>query len=272
MSVEAKPDPLTTWVERFRYYRDPPDKAAIEAWLNLFNAEHQAVAAKVLDNVVIVSERQIHEGYRRALNNLDGWHLDEAQRKGRWFFVGFGKPSESGPAMLRLFKEANDMAVAKYEPLFRSLADLPALKLTALDTVVFIDDFAGTGRQVCKMWPIVAELVASEATCHLVLTAATADATEAIAQRTTLLCHADAVLPPDANIFADACETFTPEEKAVIESYGERADPRNPKGFGRCGLLFVLSHKTPNNSIPILHVNEVERWVGLFPRYLKVAA
>ena len=237
-----------------------------------FDQEHRETAAKVLDNVVVVSERQVHEGYKRALAQLEGWHPDEAQRQGRWCFVGFGGPGESGPAMVRMFREANDMDLGRFNNLFHSLSDVPALKLTAADSIVFIDDFSGSGRQVTTVWPVIKELVASEARCYLLLTACTEAAEAAIKEKTELECFVDQVIPHTDNIFHEDSTTFSEDELAIIKSYCKIADPKNPRGFGKTGLLFVLSHKTPNNTIPILHVNEKDRWVGLFPRRLRAAA
>jgi hypothetical protein len=258
------------WVDRFRYYRDPPNRAAIDRWLQLFDEPHRDVACKVLDRVVVVSEREIQQGYLAALGSLPGWMERDEANGGRWFFVGFGRAGESGPAMVRIFREANDLALSRYDRLFCELSDLPSLKLTALDTVVFIDDFSGTGRQVCRMWPVVAEMVASEATCHLILTAATTVAVQAIGSRTDLALHVKMTLEEGDNVFSAANQEFSAEEKEVIRAYGAKADPRTPEGYGKSGLLFVLSHKTPNNSLPILHVNE-PHWRGLFPRYLRAA-
>lgn len=259
-----------TWIDRFRYYRDPPDRFAIDDWLALFNEDHQEVARKVLDRVVVVSEREIQQGYRAALAALPGWQDRNEANGGRWFFVGFGRAGESGPAMVRIFREASDLALARYNHLFCELSDLPGLKLTALDTVVFIDDFSGTGRQVCRMWPTVAEMVASEAVCHLILTAATTTAVQAIGGRTELILHTRMTLDESDNVLAPANTEFSSDEKDVIRAYGAIADPRKPEGYGGSGLLFVLSHKTPNNTLPILHINE-PHWRGLFPRYLRAA-
>lgn len=258
------------WIDRFRYYRDPPNREAIERWLGLFGEGHREIARKVLDHVVVVSEREIQQGYRAALNSLPGWQERGAANAGRWFFVGFGRSGESGPAMVRIFREANDLALARYNDLFCELSDLPSLKLTALDVVVFIDDFSGTGRQVCRMWPVVAEMVASEAACHLILTAATTAAVNAIGNRTDLVLHTRITLDENDNVLAPASAVFSPDEKQVIRDYGYIADPRKPDGYGGSGLLFVLSHKTPNNTLPILHINE-PHWRGLFPRYLRAA-
>lgn len=269
LNVIPQPHPkIAEWVHRFRYYREPPTANSIQEWLGLFDNDDLPLAEKVLDHITILSEGDIHRGYRTALDSLPGWDKDAAKRTGRWFFVGFGKAGESGPAMVRLFREANDLALQRYDNLFCSLSDLPGLKLTAFDVVVFIDDFAGSGRQVCTMWPIVQELIASEASCYLVLTAITDKAETQIRENTSLSLTYKLRLERQDDVFSDESTLFDEAERTKLLAYGRRADSRNPKGFGNCGLLFVLSHKTPNNSLPILHVNE-ERWRGLFPRYLR---
>ncbi len=242
----------------------------MRAWLKLFAEDHQQLAHKVLDNVIVVSEREIQAGYAEALVRIPGWSFDVAQRTGRWFIVGFGKAGESGPAMVRLFREANNLALEKYDYLFCGVTDLPGLKLTALDTIIFVDDFSGSGRQVCKMWPIFQELIASEAKVHLILTAITTRAEGEIRGKTSLSLEYSLSLGDQHDVFSDANTSFSAEEKEQLLEYGKRADRHAPKGFGKCGLLLVLSHKTPNNSLPILHINE-ERWRGLFPRYLRAA-
>jgi hypothetical protein len=260
---------LTSWLERFRFYREPPDKIAIERWLERFSEAHRDVAARVLDSVEILSEREILNAYRTMLSGLPNWNIDPRQRRGRWAFVGFGGAGESGPSMLRLFREANGMTSRAYDQFFHSPTDLPSLQLTAEDQVVFVDDFAGTGDQVCRTWPVLQELIASEARCYLILTAATEDAISKIASRTSLVIMVSYRLTACDNLFNEECEHFSGEEKNVILSYNRKADRRNPRGYGNCGLLFILSHKTPNNTLPILHAHH-RRWRGLFPRYLHI--
>jgi hypothetical protein len=263
--VEAK---FKEWLEKFRFYRDPPTEKKLREWFAYFNTIDTPVAAKVLDHVMVVSERDIQSGYKACLEGLEGWSSDPSKRQGDWYFVGFGKPGESGPAMLRPFRHANNLAYDRFDPLFHNLRDLPGLKLTARDHVVFVDDFSGSGRQVTRMWPRVTELVASEATCHLILTAITTTAQSAIAEKTELRVSASILLGPEIAVFHEDNTSFTADEKAVIERYCEKADPQNPRGFGKLGVLFVLSHTIPNNSLPILHVDKQD-WRGLFPRYLK---
>jgi len=263
---------MEKWLDRFRYYRDPPDRAAVRAWLHRFNSNDRDIAARILDCVEVISEKEIHEGYSRVLKALPGWHTNKQDRDGNWYFVGFGDAGESGQSMVRIFREANNLASEKYNYLFCNILDLPRKKATAADTIVFIDDFSGTGRQVCRKWPVIFELVASsDAQFYLVLTAATETAIEEIQEKTLLSVKTRVRIQKNENVFSASCHRFTPAERQRLLHYCSRADSDQPRGFGECGLLYVLSHKTPNNSIPILHVNN-RNWRGLFPRYLNQEA
>lgn len=68
------------------------------------------------------------------------------------------------------------------------------------------------------------------------------------------------------NFFSDDCLHFTAEEKAAVLKYCNEHFPDSPKGYGDCGLLFVLQHDCPNNTIPILHAYNKNKWFPLFPR------
>ncbi|SRR6266436_708685 len=258
------------WIGRFRFYRAPPDEPAIVAWLARFGDADKDLAARILDCVEVISEATIQKAYKQALESVEGWHRDGAQRDGRWVFTGFSGPGESGMAMLRVFREANRLTEAKYNRLFVSMIDIPSLRLSAEDTVVLVDDFAGTGRQICRRWPTLTELIASDARCLLVLTAATVEALEKIRASTELEIFSQHEIQKNENVFSTECRRFSTGDRNAILTYCSRADQKNPRGFGDCGLLYVLSHKTPNNSIPVLHANH-HRWVGLFPRSLQMA-
>lgn len=266
----ASEEQLDRWVKDFAGYRQPPTKDTLNKWLGRFDPEHLAIAHKVLDAVVVVSEREIHQGYRDGLTSLPGWSKSAATRTGRWYFVGAGGAGESGLAMLRMFREANGLTSANWQDYFRSPRELPRLGLTAYDNVVFVDDFAGTGQQMVSYWPTMQELVASEASCYLLLTALTEDAERNILQNTELTVVSDLKIAASRNIFSEECDIFDQIERDHLETYGNIAWPNHPKGYGDCGLTLVLSHKTPNNTIPILHANH-QNWEGLFPRNLLVA-
>lgn len=266
----ATDEELALWVERFRVYRKPPGKADILAWLALFSPEHVPAAKKILNAVKVVSEVDIHRCYKASLEGLPGWSRDANAREGRWYFVGVGSAGESGPAMLRMFREANGLTSDKWQSYFVTMRELPSLRLSAFDKVVFVDDFAGSGKQITDYWPTMQELVASEAKCYLLLTATTQAAATLIGQETELNLISCIVMGDADNIFSEQCMLLSTEEKTAIHEYGKVAWDAWPRGFREGGLLLVLSHKTPNNTVPVLHANK-PAWPGLFPRTLIAA-
>lgn len=169
--------------------------------------------------------------------------------------------------MLRKFAEANRLTKKTDAGLFITPRDIPSLQLKSEDTIIFVDDLSGSGQQVLNGWQTMNELIASDAKAHLILTAVTDRALRLIAQNTRLNVIAQYVIPNKGNVFHDSCTFLAKNEKLALLKYCEKADSKVPRGYGDCGLLLVLSHKTPNNSIPILHVYHKE-WHGLFPRYL----
>jgi hypothetical protein len=264
MIAQAKID---AWVARFAAYRHPPDGAAIRRWLGYFGDRDEDLAECVLDRVRLISEQTIQLGYRHSLARINGWHPNKRDRSGRWFFAGYGSAGESGQAMLRIFREANGLTPERYQYLFVSSRDLPSLKLCALDTVVFIDDFAGSGTQVVKSWPVTKELLASEARAFLVLCAITRSALQRISRDTGLRVVSPVVLDDQQNVLHHDSTALTAADKNRLLGYCRRADSSKPRGFGDCGLLLVLAHRTPNNSLPVLHINKAA-WRGVFPRFL----
>lgn len=261
---------IAEWLGRFSNYRQPPTRETLLRWIGRFDHAHMNIAHKILDQVVVVSELEIQEGYKRNLEGLPGWSQSAGKRKGRWFFSGVGGAGESGPAMLRLFREANGLTAHRWHNFFVSQVELPRLNLSAHDNVVFVDDFAGTGRQMLEYWPILEELIAAEAKCYLLLTALTARAAKRISNKTEFILQADRTLGREYNVYSAESGIFSAEEMQILDSYGKAAWQQHPRGFGDCGLCFVLSHKTPNNTIPVLHANH-DNWKGLFPRHLIAA-
>lgn len=260
---------LPHWSERFRFYRHPPNSLEIATWLRRFEVNDRNIASRILDNIEVVPEIEIQKAYKTCASKIHGWNSIKKIQKGRTFIVGFGGAGESGNAMVRIFREANGLSNKKFDHLFCTASELPAKRLVANDRIVFVDDFSGSGKQINDIWPVLEELIASEAECYLILTAMTSVAKDRVRGIKRLKLLVGKTIKSDENIFNAECNLFSLGELKKILSYCKIADKRNPKGFGECGLLFILSHKTPKNSIPVLHANH-SKWTGLFPRYLNV--
>lgn len=268
------------WIDRFGSYRDGIIVATVNSWLENFGDDDQDLAARVLDAVEFYGQSQIHSAYRQALGSLPGWHKNPAKRKGQWRFAAMsGSAGESGDAMLYQFRIANGLDPKAFNELFVSRSDLfrqPMLpendpqKLGKDDVVVLLDDFSGTGTQVCDAWndpeTSFGALLAGVGKVYLLLVAASTTARRRIANETSICPMAAHELHDSDNIFSDKCKHFTKPDRAKLLEYCEIADKKSPKGFGDCGLVVVFQHRPPNNSIPILHADH-SKWTGLFLRH-----
>ena len=268
------------WIARFGSYRAGIINVTIESWLHQFDQEDQDLAARVLDAVEFYGQSQIHAAYRQALAALPGWHTAASKRTGRWRFAAMsGSAGESGDAMLYQFRIANGLDGKRFNELFVARSDLfrqPLLpdddpqKLGKDDAVVLLDDFSGTGTQVCDAWndPVTSfgSLLAGVGRVYLILVAASKAARQRILRETAIRPMPAHELHESDNVFSEECRHFTRGDRAKLLRYGEIADRRYPMGFGECGFVIVFQHRPPNNSIPILHADH-SKWTGLFPRH-----
>jgi hypothetical protein len=198
--------------------------------------------------------------------NLEGWNIDEEHRQGKWRFVAFSASAgESGDEMLHVFRLANRLNLKKYNHLFIYKSELLSENLGSKDTVVFIDDFSGTGKQVCDTWPEIQELLPGSPRVFLFLVAAGVGGCKKIEKQTEIILVPSIRLTEQDNIFSPCCRHFTKDEQCKVLSYCKKASRQTPRGHGDCGYVIVFAHTCPNNSIPILHAHH-SRWEGFFRR------
>ena len=259
---------IRQWTDEFGGYRHSVSQTSIESWLAQFDAADRDLAARVLDAVDFFKPERITASYRSALRSLPGWNANPRNRTGRWCFVPFsGSAGTSGDAMLYNFRLANNLDGRDSDGLFIHRSELVTQKLTADDTVVFLDDLTATGDQVCKVWgEQFSELVAGAGKVYLVVVVAGKGARQQIKEKTEIRLVPGHQLELKDSLFGDHCTCFTAAEKTRLLRYSEIADDRKPKGYGDCGYLLVFQHRCPNNSVPILHENHAH-WLGLFLRH-----
>jgi hypothetical protein len=265
-TIDAKRKQI--WHDRFLNYRYPPTHDAIASFLKQFGRKHRDVGARLLDSVEVVTRVQIEQAFKTLMENLPGWHRDKSKRKGEWRFVPYSfSAGESGDQMIAAFRQAMGMRQQHYNELFIHPHNLTDQKLRGDDTVVLVDDFSGSGNQACESWnKLFRELVGGVGTAYLIVVAATTAAQESIRNKTDLQVLCEHNLDASDNIFSEECGHFSEEEKQAILSHCTKHFPNEPRGYGECGLLYVLQHDCPNNSIPLLHKQKKNKWVPLFPR------
>lgn len=268
------------WTQRFGSYRDPITNVTIESWLDQFENGDKDLAARILDSVEFYGQAQTYAAYRQALQALEGWNPNPQQRQGRWCFAAMsGSAGESGDAMLYQFRLANGLDARRYNDIFVNRSELfrrtmlpenDPKRLGSDAIVVLLDDFSGTGTQVCDAWndpqTSFGALLAGVGKVYLIVVAASRAARTKITEETSLTLVPAHYLDDRDNVFSTSCQHFNSGERTRLLHYGRKADNKNPKGFGECGLLVVFQHRAPNNTVPILHVDN-NSWAGLFPRH-----
>lgn len=259
---------INGWLSRFTNYRSTVTRGAIELWMEQFNTDDRDIAARLLDSVLYISYEAIQSNYRSLLQGIDGWDIRANHREGQWYFVPYSSSvGESGDSMLHFFRMANSLNHRQFDSLFIHRSELTSKQLGPSDTVVLIDDFSGTGKQACAAWEqFFSEILVGSPRVILLLLAATNNAINRIRQGTDMEPHCFQILDNRDNLFHSSCRHYTNTEKAQILNYCNRADKKNPRGYGDCGLMIVFSHQCPNNSISILHAKN-GKWSGLFPRF-----
>jgi len=258
---------MREWLDDFAGYRVNVTEGRIDRWIDQFGTKHRDLSARVLDSVEFVSRSRVATAFRQGLRCIPGWHSRAAKRKGKWVFVPFtASAGESGDTMCHEFRIANGMGNRKFDNLFKYKSDLPDERLGPKDTVIFIDDFAGTGDQAIDHWErVLSELLPQQPTTYLVLLMANVGARRKISRNTEMIVLADTELRDSDNIFHVGCTHFSIADKKHLLKLCRRAKQDEPRGYGNSGLLLVFSHRCPNNSIPILHESN-RRWEGLFRR------
>ncbi len=168
--------------------------------------------------------------------------------------------------MLHHFRIAISVTQSHFASLFIGRSDLLRVGLGADDTVVFLDDFVGTGNQAVTAWQnMFQELTAGVGNVYLVTVGAFRAGSERVKNETGMQLLTHRALGYQDNLFHDSCNHFSAHDKGRLLHYCKVASPARPRGFGDCGLVIVLYHQCPNNSLAILHASS-QAWEPLFPR------
>lgn len=255
------------WRSRFEGYRYGVTDARLTGWLEQFADADKDAAARLLDTVEFISAENIDAAFRSLLKRLPGWHRYKSQRDGKFAFAPFSRTAgESGDAMLHRFRLANGLNTRYYNPLFIGRSEILRAGLGRDDTIVFLDDFVGSGNQAVEAWEkMFGELTAEIGNVYLVTVAAFAKGSERIRAETRMELLTHRHLTNRDSLAREECSHFTAQEKERILHYCKIASRERPWGFGDCGLVMVLAHQCPNNSVAILQATS-DQWEPLFPR------
>lgn len=229
----------------------------------------------------------------------------EERNKTRFF--GVGNPADSGVHLLYYFRQENKIP----KVLFTNTDDVTQRhtdgsltlrpELRNADKFVFIDDICGTGKQATTDTNVMRcvsaiKSIKPKAKISYLMLFGMKDGVETV-KKCGLYDFAEAVIELDDSYkcFGDSsryfknCEFDKNKAKQIAYDYGFRlikewmkrsgmsvedqkkiAD-KNALGFGECQLLLSMHHNTPDNTLPIFWLDEMEDlWKPIFKRYNKI--
>ncbi len=210
-------------------------------------------------------------------------------------FVGVGNPSESGAHLLFYFRQENklpkDLFIDTYGIFRRSDASSNptssrySLRFPEVKRYVFLDDFCGSGTQVCsRLKEAIEELRVARSDLDIAFLTlfATTGALNHIQSELGTALRSETVFElddsykafsTDSRIFKAPQAVIDPAfAKKMAEAYGKTLCADHPLGWRDCQLLLGFFHNVPDNTLPIIWFAESEgpQWRSVFKRYSKI--
>lgn len=205
-------------------------------------------------------------------------------------FIGSGNVSESGPHLLYVFRQINDLSVSlftdfgsafKQAKSGKDLIYIPTNK--HVERYVIFDDVVGSGRQVSTyLTQILAQIRAGApyAELEFMCLFATTQGLETLNSPALFNGQAKCLFELDETYkafglkpryFTDAPPWFvSTDAKQISHFYGNPLFKPHSLGYRDGQLLLGFNHNTPNNTLPIFWKDgDRLAWMPIFKRYEK---
>jgi phenolic acid decarboxylase len=233
-------------------------QAHIMRWLGQFTHDHMSLALKLAKSILYIGNHSI-DNQLQTLGNRIRRHIQrERINLDNVFYVPVGSVGESGLDIAHRYRNVNRMRPRNNQ--FVHLIELPKRLFEHEEKmVVFLDDFIGTGRQVCEYWHQVASQIVPEyIPICLGVVAAYHDGIRRVENEcpfTVVVVHE---LGYRHRLLDAGNQTFTDAEREVFQRYCEEWG-NNPLGFGEVGALVSFFHGTPNNAPSLIRGSKKQR-------------
>lgn len=230
--------------------------------------------------------RQANNGTRNS--NLIDAEYNKQLAKTR--FIGSGNVSESGPHLLYVFRQVNDLSVNLFTDLGSAFKEVQAGKNTIYVPIdkrvtryVIFDDVVGSGRQVSTyLTKVLAQIRASAPHVELEFMClfATTEGLQTLNGPALFKGKAKCLFELDETYkafglkpryFTDAPTWFVSDDaKKISNFYGKPLFKDHSLGYRDGQLLLGFNHNTPNNTLPIFWKDGGRAaWTPIFKRYEK---
>lgn len=260
---------------RFRgYIPKPITKDVIWQWLNHFEPQHQDLAFKLLKKIKYFSQNEMERSFiahnTRLLGQLNALGIPDKNI----IYVSLDDAGSSSDKMIIMLKER--VRLEKRIKKFIHAHDIHELAATISKlengAIIYVDDFAGTGKQFLKSRNFIAKNVPllnlfSE---YLLVHCMCDEAYKNISplgidiRWANYHSYIDRPLHPNSTL-------ITEKDKEIMMKYCRAVSPSSPLGYGDMAAMVTYYRNSPNNMPSIFRGKENQQeWMGILPRLTDV--
>lgn len=254
-------------VEKFVGYHVNVTPKRIKNFLDQFEPEQMNLGLKVLDQVHYFSHECTIKQVKLLVRLLDD---EVCLKRGNVYFCTMSMTSgQSTDSIMRTVRHVANMKSSKYNNRFLFLRDLEELQNDGDEkTIIFVDDFVGSGNTVCKLWSILSNWYNKNHQYYVGIIAGYKSAINVIEDDTRLTIISSKELEEHCKVFHETNIVFNADEKSALKKYCKIAAGRSnfTYGYKNTQSLVVFYENTPNNTIPILHQKNKNWRFPPFPR------
>jgi hypothetical protein len=261
----------------------------IRAWLNQFSTyTEQRLMFHILQHIIFYDHSTVRTRLNEAHNIVRAdslRYMKQLQRKRDDILVSYiDGPGKSGATYASLYAELADIFKGNVIERGRLKNTLAAIVRRPQEerphSLVFIDDFIGTGESASKYFRQINavcgnQLRASNLRIFFITISGFEQGKQKIAELLEemglnirirvceLLGEEDKCFNNSSKIFHDSLEREI--AKNIAYKYGSTIVPDHPLGFGDCQATIAFEDSCPNNTLPIFW-SDSNNWIPLFKR------
>jgi hypothetical protein len=255
---------------RFHDYKPKPLKPlSAGRWIKQFDKDNRKLAARLLDNVIYISESRT----RDILVGQNAVLMKRLARVGlppkKLIYVSVHDAGSSSPVMLNLLRDSAQLERlgCKFVDARDSLRLNRTMNEVGTGALIYVDDFVGTGNQFCEERDYASQSFVGTFSEFLLAPSICEEAFYKISERGieafTGHVHSKAERPLHEN-----STVFAQEEKERLELICKGVNNKFGLGYQKMATMVVLYRNAPNTVPSVLRgsLNQTP-FFGIFPRW-----
>jgi len=253
--------------EKFVGYLKPVSASKIEKFLRQFKKEDMPAALKLLENIDYYDNdrtSQLTNQLGRLIKNRTNNDLDQV-----YFCPTDSSSGSSTDMIIRKLRNELRLDAGIHNDKFIRPSELGDF---ALDdepkTIVFVDDFIGSGRSFLGFWGRISAGYNDIHNYFLATVVAHQQGIKLIRKNSPIkIITSMEPIPNSEKIFSIANKEFSKDEKEILKKYCEFVETRDhfKYGFDNTQSSVIFYERSSNNILPILYSRK-NGWFPLFPR------